>query len=56
MNEFTSEKFNGGETGNCFKGINSEIDLVVNFKLKIILLRAGFYYRGNWTWKVTEVL
>ena len=39
-----------------FEGITAEIDLVATSKLKIVLLREDFYYQGNWTGQVTEVL
>ena len=44
VNEFTQEKFNGGESGVCLRGLTAEIDLVVASKLKIILLREDFDY------------
>ena len=44
VNEFTSEKFNGGEIWKVFEGITAEIDLVATSKLKIILIRVDFYY------------
>ena len=44
MNEFTQEKFNGGEYGVCLRGLNAEIDLVLASKLEIILLREDIDY------------
>ena len=44
MNEFTQEKFNGGDFWSVFEGLTTEIELVAASKLKFILLRADFHY------------
>ena len=44
VNEFTQEKFNGGDFWSVFEGLTTEIELVIASKLRFILLRENFYY------------
>ena len=44
MNEFTQEKFNGGDYRSVFEGLTAETELVAASRLKFILLRADFNY------------
>ena len=56
VNEFTQEKFNGGDYWSEFEGLTAEIELVATSRLKFILLWVDFNYWGSWTSQVTKVL
>ena len=56
VNEFTQEKFNGGESEVCLRGLTAEIEIEASSKMRFLLLRVDFDYWGNWTNQVIEVL
>ena len=56
VNEFTHEKFDGGDYWSEFEGLTAETELIAAIRLKFLLLWAYLNYWGNWTSQVTEGL
>ena len=56
LNEFTHEKFDGGDYWSEFEGLTTKTKLIAAFRLKFLLLWAYFNYWGNWTNQLTKGL